>query len=133
MTAVPGCCLAESDITMVDSLLLLDEATSGKQNLVNHDNALLTFSLLPLCCEFAAVVALDNKSEAVVQEALDRARAGRTTVVVAHRLSTIESADKIVVLEHGRIVEMVRGEVNFTKHMLRVDFACTDVRARMAS
>ncbi len=43
----------------------------------------------------------------MVQDALDRARSGRTTVVVAHRLSTIENADKIVVLDHGRIVEQV--------------------------
>ena len=52
-----------------------------------------------------ATSALDNKSEAVVQEALDRASAGRTTIVIAHRLSTIERADHIVVLEHGRILE----------------------------
>jgi ATP-binding cassette subfamily B protein len=53
-----------------------------------------------------ATSALDSESESAVQEALERLRAGRTTLVVAHRLSTIRSADRIVVLEHGRIVEV---------------------------
>eukprot|EP00727_Mastigamoeba_balamuthi_P013361 m51a1_g8648 putative atp-binding cassette sub-family b member 5 (1327) ;mRNA; r:23440-27971 len=52
-----------------------------------------------------ATAALDTGSETVVQQALDRARDGRTTVVVAHRLATIANADLIVVVEHGRIVE----------------------------
>ncbi len=49
--------------------------------------------------------ALDTESEALVQEALDRLMAGRTTVVVAHRLSTIVHADRVLVLDDGRIVE----------------------------
>jgi ABC-type multidrug transport system fused ATPase/permease subunit len=49
--------------------------------------------------------ALDTESEALVQEALDRTMAGRTTVVVAHRLSTIVHADQVLVLDDGRIVE----------------------------
>jgi ATP-binding cassette subfamily B protein len=53
-----------------------------------------------------ATSALDSESESAVQEALERLRAGRTTLVVAHRLSTIRSADRIVVLEHGRVVEV---------------------------
>lgn len=52
-----------------------------------------------------ATSALDPESEAKVKEALARLMAGRTTLVVAHRLSTIRSADRIVVLEHGRVVE----------------------------
>lgn len=52
-----------------------------------------------------ATSALDPESEAKVKEALSRLMAGRTTLVVAHRLSTIRSADRIVVLEHGRVVE----------------------------
>jgi subfamily B ATP-binding cassette protein MsbA len=53
-----------------------------------------------------ATSALDNESERQVQAALDELMKGRTTLVVAHRLSTIENADRIVVLGHGRVVEM---------------------------
>ncbi|EGD72703.1 ATP-binding cassette transporter subfamily B member 1 [Salpingoeca rosetta] len=52
-----------------------------------------------------ATSALDNESEAIVKEALDRASTGRTTIMIAHRLSTVFSADKIVVIDHGRVVE----------------------------
>ncbi|KQZ85314.1 ABC transporter [Microbacterium sp. Root166] len=52
-----------------------------------------------------ATSALDPESEELVKEALGRLMAGRTTLVVAHRLSTIRRADRIVVLEQGRIVE----------------------------
>ncbi|QOY93836.1 lipid A export permease/ATP-binding protein MsbA [Massilia sp. UMI-21] len=52
-----------------------------------------------------ATSALDNESERAVQAALETLMAGRTTFVIAHRLSTIERADRIVVMEHGRIVE----------------------------
>lgn len=52
-----------------------------------------------------ATSALDTESEKVVKEALDRAAAGRTTIAVAHRLSTIRDADTIVVFGKGRIVE----------------------------
>ncbi|CAL1272518.1 unnamed protein product [Larinioides sclopetarius] len=53
-----------------------------------------------------ATSALDTESESVVQAALDEARQGRTTVVVAHRLSTIRTADKIVVLKDGEVQEV---------------------------
>jgi len=52
-----------------------------------------------------ATSALDSQSEKVVQEALDRASIGRTSVVVAHRLSTIQNYDQITVLEKGIVVE----------------------------
>ncbi|RMI40546.1 ABC transporter ATP-binding protein [Streptomyces triticirhizae] len=52
-----------------------------------------------------ATSALDTRSEALVQQALSRLVRGRTTFVVAHRLSTIRGADRIVVLDHGEIVE----------------------------
>ncbi|XP_021367207.1 multidrug resistance protein 1-like isoform X1 [Mizuhopecten yessoensis] len=52
-----------------------------------------------------ATSALDTESEAVVQEALDKARAGRTTIVIAHRLSTIKTADSIAGFKDGEIVE----------------------------
>lgn len=52
-----------------------------------------------------ATSALDTQSERVVQEALDRLMVGRTSFVIAHRLSTIKNADKILVMEKGKIVE----------------------------
>ncbi|KAK9368251.1 P-loop containing nucleoside triphosphate hydrolase protein [Lipomyces kononenkoae] len=52
-----------------------------------------------------ATSALDTKSEGIVQEALDRAAKNRTTIVVAHRLSTIKDADMIVVMKKGEIIE----------------------------
>ncbi|MEO5366374.1 MAG: lipid A export permease/ATP-binding protein MsbA [Magnetococcus sp. WYHC-3] len=53
-----------------------------------------------------ATSALDNDSESMVQEALERLMRGRTTIVIAHRLSTVRNADRIVVLKAGRIVEV---------------------------
>lgn len=55
-----------------------------------------------------ATAAVDNETEAAIQHSLDRVTAERTTLVIAHRLSTVRHADRIVVMEHGRIVETGR-------------------------
>jgi ATP-binding cassette subfamily B protein len=52
-----------------------------------------------------ATSALDAESERLVQDALERLMATRTTLVIAHRLATVRNADRIVVMENGRIVE----------------------------
>jgi ATP-binding cassette subfamily B protein len=59
----------------------------------------------PLLLLDEATSALDAESERLVQTSLDRLMAGRTTMVIAHRLSTVRSADRIIVMDAGRIVE----------------------------
>jgi ATP-binding cassette subfamily B protein len=53
-----------------------------------------------------ATSALDSESEQAVQKAFEQASQNRTTLVIAHRLSTVLKADRIIVLDHGRIVEI---------------------------
>jgi ATP-binding cassette subfamily B protein len=55
-----------------------------------------------------ATAAVDNETEAAIQASLDRVTADRTTLVIAHRLSTVRHADRIVVMEQGRIIESGR-------------------------
>ena len=52
-----------------------------------------------------ATSALDNESERAVQDALDGLMKGRTTIVIAHRLTTIENADRVLTMDGGRLVE----------------------------
>ena len=74
-----------------------------------------------------ATSALDSATEAAVQDALDAAARGRTTLMVAHRLSTVQNADEIIVLKTGRIIE--RGTHN---SLLQAEGTYADMWARQA-
>lgn len=77
--------------------------SGGERQRVGIARALLADPCILILDE--ATSALDSRTEAAIQKTLRRARAGRTTLVVAHRLSTVVDADQILVLKAGRIVE----------------------------
>jgi ATP-binding cassette, subfamily B, bacterial len=59
--------------------------------------------------------ALDSRTEEIISETLDKLMAGRTTIIIAHRLSTVRKADKIIVLKDGRVVEQGKHEELITR------------------
>ncbi len=98
--------------------------SGGQRQRVAIARALLRDAPILLLDE--ATSALDARSEALVQAALDRLSTGRTTLVIAHRLSTVRRADKIVVMDKGQLVEegdhtalMARGGVYAQLHGLQ--------------
>lgn len=77
--------------------------SGGQRQRVSIARALLRDAPILLLDE--ATSALDAESEQLVKDALDRLMQGRTTIVIAHRLATVRAADRIIVLDRGRIVE----------------------------
>ena len=79
-------------------------ATPGRLNDL-MDRGVVDLSEVSVLVLDEATSALDSESEALVQDALKKLMRGRTCIVVAHRLSTVASLDRIVVLDHGKVVE----------------------------
>ena len=79
------------------------EFSGGQRQRLAIARALLTKPEILILDE--ATSALDNESERLVQQALERLMQGRTSIIVAHRLTTIEKADRIIVMDEGNIIE----------------------------
>ena len=77
--------------------------SGGQKQRISIARAILKNSSIILLDE--ATSALDAESEHQVQQALETLMQGRTTLVIAHRLATVRNADRILVLEHGQLVE----------------------------
>ncbi len=75
----------------------------GQRQLVSFARAVLNDPKILILDEATSNV--DTQTEAVIQKALERLMRGRTSIVIAHRLSTVRNADQIIVMDHGRIVE----------------------------
>ena len=105
--------------------------SAGQRQRVAIARALLRDARILLLDE--ATSALDSASEALVQEALDRLMQGRTTFIIAHRLATVQHADRILVLDGGRIVQQGTHAQLFARDGLYRELAALQFREAEAA
>ena len=109
-------CMAAAGLANADSFIR--RLPDGYDTLLTHDGSQLSQGQRQLIAIARAAVAdppvlildeatssIDTRTEALVQRGMDALMKGRTSFVIAHRLSTVRNADCIMVLEHGRIIE----------------------------
>ena len=110
--------IIEEAARVANALEFIDELPKGLSTLVGDNGVMLSggqrqriaiaraiLKDAPILILDEATSALDNESERLIQDALEKVMEGRTTFVIAHRLSTVEKADNILVLEDGQIIE----------------------------
>jgi len=100
--------------------------SGGQRQRIAIARALLRDAKILLLDE--ATSSLDSASEALVQEALQRLMEGRTTLIIAHRLSTVQDADRILVFDDGRIVQRGTHDELFARDGLYQDLAALQFR-----
>jgi peptide/nickel transport system ATP-binding protein len=99
-----GEALTAVGLTPADATKYIHEFSGGQRQRIAIARAMLRDAPILLLDE--ATSALDSQSEAIVQEAMDAIRKDRTTIMVAHRLSTVQNADVICVLQDGKLLEI---------------------------
>ena len=98
----------------------------GQRQLLSFARAIVVDPRILILDE--ATASIDSYTEMLIQRALQRLLRGRTAIVIAHRLSTIRGADKIVVLDHGEVVEVgthkeLMGRAGLYAHLYQMNFA----------
>ena len=87
----------------LDTMLNEDSLSQGQKQLLCITRVMLC--LPPMLILDEATSSVDTRTEVLIQQAMNRLMQGRTSFIIAHRLSTVRNADAIMVLEHGQIVE----------------------------
>ena len=88
--------------------------SAGQKQLLCISRTMLT--LPPMLILDEATSSIDTRTEKIVQDGMDKLMAGRTTFVIAHRLSTVRNSDCIIVLEQGRVIERGSHDQLIEKH-----------------